>query len=302
MWYAYDGGRLWKIIVPYALRAVWTDPTNSYKILRRFLGMIKEDIKGKPYSKPFSLILAIPGFMRAMQADFRRLMMKLQPARIPNLAGDRAVEWSWMAARIPAGPGEALDFGIGNSYLALIAARSGFNVVAVDMKPVKWHYTHPDLRFIQGDILKLALPEKQYDLVINCSAIEHVGLSGRYGVTNERSDGDLAAMARLRSLLKPGGVMLLTIPVGLDKVFAPLCRVYGAERLPQLLSDFTIESEEFWVKDNSNRWVLSDKETALGYSASMGSWNVSRNISALGCFVLRRPDNHQCSNLSEEIK
>ncbi len=66
--------------------------------------------------------------------------------------------------------------------------------------------------------------------------------------------------------------MLLTIPVGQDAVFAPLCRVYGAQRLPQLLSGYRVEKDVFWMKDTENRWVLCDSDTALNFKASAGSW------------------------------
>jgi 2-polyprenyl-3-methyl-5-hydroxy-6-metoxy-1,4-benzoquinol methylase len=208
---------------------------------------------------------------------------------VVNLLGDRDIEWSWIASQMPSGPGEALDFGPGSSHLGLIAAQRGFNVTAVDLEPVQWPYVHPQLRFVQGDILKLSLPKEHFDLVINCSTIEHVGLAGRYGVTEDRPDGDLEAMARLRELMKPGGVMLLTIPVGQDAVFAPLCRVYGAQRLPRLLEGYIVEKEVFWVKGSENRWTLCNKETALNFEASAGSWNALQNVYALGGFILRAP-------------
>ncbi|MGB9591418.1 MAG: methyltransferase domain-containing protein, partial [Candidatus Kryptoniota bacterium] len=140
-------------------------------------------------------------------------------SRVINLLGDRDIEWSWVTAQMPLGPGEALDFGPGGSYLGLIAAQRGFNVTAVDIEPVQWPYIHPQLHFVQGDILRLPLPKERFDLVINCSTVEHVGLVGRYGVTEDRPNGDLEAMARLKELMKPGGIMLLTIPVGQDAVF-----------------------------------------------------------------------------------
>lgn len=205
---------------------------------------------------------------------------------IPNLAGDRDIEWSWVSSQIPSGEGEALDFGPGGSFLGLIAAQRGFKVTAVDLVPIQWDYVHPRLQFICGDILKLSLPTKHFDLVINCSTIEHVGLAGRYGVTQNNPDGDLEAIAHLREIMKPGGTMLLTIPVGRDAVFAPFHRVYGAQRLPRLLKGYTVEKEAFWVKDSQNRWMLTDRETALDFKASAGSWNPLRNYYALGCFVL----------------
>lgn len=206
----------------------------------------------------------------------------------PNLAGDRDIENSCILAEMGHGPGEALDFGCGRSSLGLVAARRGYNVAAIDLEPVWWSYIVPNLRFVQGDLLKIEFPPQSFDLVINCSTVEHVGLSGRYGVSENRHDGDLEAMARLRGLMKSGGMMLLTIPVGQDAVFAPLHRVYGGKRLPQLIEGYKVKREAFWVKDNQNRWMMCDKETALNFKASSRSWDPLWNVYALGCFVLRR--------------
>ncbi|OHB70915.1 MAG: hypothetical protein A2W17_04020 [Planctomycetes bacterium RBG_16_41_13] len=95
-------------------------------------------------------------------------------------------------------------------------------------------------------------------------------------------------MSKLRDLMKPGGIMLLTIPVGRDAVYDPLHRVYGMKRLFHLLDGYAIEKEAFWIKDRENRWVICNKETALNFKTSAGSWNPLQNIYALGCFVLRK--------------
>jgi SAM-dependent methyltransferase len=212
-----------------------------------------------------------------------RKLVELDWARTGlGLTGDRDVEWSWIASQMPSGPGEALDFGSGGGRTGIVAVQRGFNVTAVDLEWTSWPYSHPRLRFVQGDILKLSLPEEHFDLVINCSTVEHVGLPGRYGVREHRRDGDLEAMGRLRSLMKPGAVMLLTIPVGRDAVFVSFHRVYGAKRLPALLEGYAVEGEEYWVKNSRNTWVLSDKCGALAREAG-------RRLYALGCFVLRRP-------------
>ena len=89
--------------------------------------------------------------------------------------------------------------------------------------------------------------------------------------------------------MKPGAVMLLTIPVGQDALFAPLCRVYGEQRLPLLLEGYAVEDASYWVKDNKNQWVLSTQDAALSFKASAGSWDPLENVYGLGCFVLRKP-------------
>lgn len=203
-----------------------------------------------------------------------------------NLLGDRDIEWSWVASQMPQGPGEALDFGNGGSYLGLIAAQRDFKVIAVDLGSVQWFYKHPGLCFVRGDILKLPLPKEHFSLIINCSTVEHVGIVGRYGVTENRVDGDLEAMKRLRDLMKPNGLMILTIPVGQDTFIAPLHRVYGKMRLPKLLEGYRVVKEVFWEKDNENRWVVVDKEVALNFKPLSTTQDAMGNIYALGCFIL----------------
>lgn len=173
-----------------------------------------------------------------------------------------------------------MDFGPGGSNLGLLAARRGFDVTAVDLEQTCWPYMHSRLRFVQGDILKMSFPPQYFDLVINCSTVEHVGLSGRYGVKFPNPDGDLKAMSLIRSWLKPGGLMLLTIPVGRDSVFIPMHRVYGVERLPRLLNGYSVEKKEFWLKDREMGWVIAKEEDALAGVAAIDFYG-------LGCFLLR---------------
>lgn len=203
-----------------------------------------------------------------------------------NLAGDRDVEYSFVAAQMPHGPGEALDFGCRDSYLSLIAAFRGFRVMALDLERQVFPWHHPRVHFIGDDLFKLALPQNQFDLIINCSSVEHVGLVGRYRVTEERPNGDLEAMEHLRKLMRSEGMMLLTIPVGQDSVFLPLHRVYGRERLPRLLEGYRVIHEEFWVKDLENRWVPCKKETALEFKPFAKSSSPSEVCYALAGLVL----------------
>ena len=202
---------------------------------------------------------------------------------VPNLEGDRDIEYSWVAANMAQGPGRVLDFGCGTSWMGLLAARRGFDVTAVDLEQISWAYEHSALRFARADVTELALPPDSLDLIINCSSVEHVGLQGRYGVSNGHADGDLEVMALLRTLLKPGREMLLTIPVGRDRVFAPKHRIYGEERLPRLLDGWEVVKSEYWGKDGSNRWSASDEGAALAREPL-------DHYYGLGLFVVRRPE------------
>jgi len=206
---------------------------------------------------------------------------KFQAKKEVDLDGDRDVEWSWVAARIPDNVGKVMDFGAGNSFLSMIAALKGNDVTAVDMGPCNWLYKHDKIEYIQGDLVKMDFAKESFDLIINCSVIEHVGLAGRYGYDEDTGDGDLECMEYIKSITKPGGKMLLTLPVGQDAVFAPMHRVYGNERLPKLLAGWDVDSEEYWTKSSGNKWVETDKEKALKAA-------VEEKLYGIGLIVLKK--------------
>src|ERR1700685_944057 len=130
----------------------------------------------------------------------------------PDLLGDRDIEWSYIAARLPQGHGYVLDFGCGYGNMSIHALQKGHRVLALDLEANVFPWFHPNVELISGDLLKLDLPEKVFDFILNSSTVEHVGLSGRYGIAFEETDGDLTAMRKLGKLLKASGRMLMTIP------------------------------------------------------------------------------------------
>ena len=294
--YAFAGGRHWKMIISYAFFASIISPGNSINVFRYLFRILRAGANEGIYDhRAFyqKLWVMIDTALRPVtfsRETLQKIVWNIKGVgrpRMPNLLGDRDIEWSWIAAQMPSGPGEALDFGPGGSSLSLIATMKGYKVTAVDLQEINPPYWDPNLRFVEGDILKIPMAQERFDLVINCSSVEHVGMAGRYGVTKNVESGDLEVMKRLRELMKPEGVMLFTIPVGRDAVFAPFCRVYGKVRLPQLVEGYRIEKESYWVKGLDNRWVLSGKKEALNFNALANSPNPLRNMYALGCFVLK---------------
>jgi len=196
-----------------------------------------------------------------------------------DLAGDRWVEWSFCFARMANGPGTTLDFGADIGFLSLAAAQRGHQVTALDRELSHLDYEHPSVEHVVADILDRPLSDRRFDQILNCSSVEHVGLSGRYGST-DRPDGDLEAMEIMAGMLAPRGRMLLTVPVGHDAVWPPLHRIYGERRLPRLLASYTTEEEQFWRKDPlRKRWTRCARAEALAVESSDAFY-------ALGLFVL----------------
>ena len=211
----------------------------------------------------------------------KKIYRKVTGKSTPNLLGDRAIEFAFINSQLPLKGRNILDFGSGGSPLSLTAYLKGHKVTAIDLLPFQYKYKI-NMQFVQDDILTTnKLKENYFDTIINCSSIEHIGLSGRYGVINNISDGDIYAMAQLRKLLKKNGLMLMTIPMGKDKTINGMHRIYGKKRLPILLSGFIVLKEIYWIKNSDNLWIEAKKTVALNTEGSEIDY-------ALGCFVLKK--------------
>lgn len=92
-----------------------------------------------------------------------------------------------------------------------------------------------------------------FDTVVAISSLDHDGL-GRYG-DPLNPDGDLASMSKIARMVKPGGYMFITVPIGSDMVVFNLLRRYGPIRLPMLLdaaAGFTVVDKLGWVEEKFN--------------------------------------------------
>ncbi len=228
------------------------------------------------------------GVRRSLQMIKRRFSGPDSTTVRIDIGGERNIEWSFLSGEMGEGPGEALDFGCEQGYLSLAAAQRGYQVIANDLEPQAFCWVHPNVKFVQGDFLKLELPKNHFDLVIDCSSVEHVGVAGRYGISVNEEDRDIAVMRRFEEILKPCGKVLMTVPCGQDTVMAPWCRVYGAERLPRLFGSLRCTKEVFWHKNRFNQWTQCDRQTALSFTPRNDKTNPHGCAYNLGCFVLQK--------------
>ncbi|MFJ7246243.1 class I SAM-dependent methyltransferase [Kitasatospora sp. NPDC098652] len=98
----------------------------------------------------------------------------------------------------PPGCGAALDVGCGDGLLAAKLARRCGRVVGVDSDPgmvARARAAYGEVTFLEGDFLTLDLPDGGFDFVCSVTAVHHMDLT--------------TALARMRELLRPGGVLVV---------------------------------------------------------------------------------------------
>lgn len=77
-----------------------------------------------------------------------------------------------------------------------------------------------------------------FHVVVSASSLDHDGL-GRYG-DPIAPDGDVLTMRALLAALAPGSTVIISVPVGPDRIIWNLMRVYGRDRLPRLLDGYEV--------------------------------------------------------------
>ncbi len=148
------------------------------------------------------------------------------------------------------------DVGGAESLIGLSLAATGHDVTVVE--PAGYPYEHPNLTVVHQTLDDFA-PAEPFDAVILLSAIEHFGL-GAYTDNGELdADADLAAMKRVRELLAPDGLVVLTTPFGPAAV-NDLERTYDEERLRRLFEGFEIEHGLVGSRVDDVTWTVTGSE------------------------------------------
>ena len=151
-----------------------------------------------------------------------------------------------------------------------------FQVVTVEYNSLTYNYSssHSFIRTVSGsEFSAFYLNEaSSFDIALSVSSFDHDGL-GRYG-DPLNPDGDIEAMGKVLSILKPGGLLFLTVPVGPDVVVFNLHRRYGPVRLPALLNLLPTDEDALFpadVRSTCSCIVISNAEVSTCASTSAAS-------------------------------
>ncbi|OGR42746.1 MAG: hypothetical protein A2X35_02000 [Elusimicrobia bacterium GWA2_61_42] len=181
-------------------------------------------------------------------------LLPLKKRLLTPVITERIVEIPFVLRNLPPAPCKVLDFGSTSSPLVLEMASIGYKVTGVDLRP--YGFTHPNLEFYIGDFAERRSDPDAYDAVTAVSSVEHCGLES-YGASTKES-GDKKIVGLFRKILKPKGVLLLTVPYG-RRGENEGYRVYDKERLEDLLEGFELRQKLLYAWNPEEQWVLSDE-------------------------------------------
>jgi len=178
---------------------------------------------------------------------------------------ERIIEYSFIIEKLASTTkGKVLDVGCTARINCLPAtlASLGWQVWGIDMREFK--FNHTNFKFVFGDIRETDFPDNFFDAVYAVSTLEHIGLNGRYGVTNEDPKGDAKAATEIARILRPDGVLLCTLPYAREvKIIRRLQKIYDKSSLDRLFSNWTRRDERWYYQKDDSYWTLLSEEDAL---------------------------------------
>jgi SAM-dependent methyltransferase len=171
------------------------------------------------------------------------------------LVNERIIEQPYVFAAVAAAAGgkpqRVLDVGGAESTVGLSLASLGHDVTIVD--PRGCRLAHPQLTAVPARLEDLPDDGEEFDIAVVLSAIEHFGLE-HYGTPRGVERADLEALAHIRRRLRPGGTLVLTVPIGTPAVDA-FQRTYDLAGVRELVADWEVRDLTVVRQRDRLTWV-----------------------------------------------
>lgn len=142
-----------------------------------------------------------PHHLGGWDAEWAQYVGEDIPALVEYFRGD-VVLGKAFARWLPPG-GRVLEAGCGFGYWVSILSERGYRAIGLDTSAVALRMGRERLRDVDlllGNILRMPFPEGTFDGVVSLGVVEHF------------EEGPDAALSELRRVLRPGGMLLLSVP------------------------------------------------------------------------------------------
>jgi SAM-dependent methyltransferase len=132
---------------------------------------------------------------------------------------ERAVEFGWVRHHLSTG--DVLDAGSALNHQVILdrvlPVVSSLTILTLEPEERSW--PERGVRYLYQDLRRLEIPDGTFDMAVSLSTLEHVGLDNSRFYDSHAPQGNpddeaQRAMGELARVVKPGGVLLITVPFG----------------------------------------------------------------------------------------
>jgi SAM-dependent methyltransferase len=164
---------------------------------------------------------------------------------------------AWLSRRLAQiRPQQHVD--IGSSVMMIGVLSAQLPMIFVDYRPLQ--VALPGLSSVGGDLARLPFADGTLTSVSSLHVIEHIGL-GRYGDPID-AQGSRHAARELARVIKPGGRLFVSVPVGRERVCFNAHRVFAAQTIVSYFQGLRLE--RFALVDDAGRFSENAALEAAG--------------------------------------
>ncbi len=194
---------------------------------------------------------------------------KLLPDRYGVRLDERVIEYPWFFAGLPSRPGKLLDAGsvLNFDYILERPSLQNKQIFISTLAPEsRRQLARPNVSQVYEDLRDTCFKDNYFDWVVSLSTLEHIGLDNTRFYTSDaskeehRTDAYLLVVKELKRVLKPGGVLYVSVPFGRYRNHRWL-QVFNAAMVDAVLRVFAPAS---YVEDHfryeRDGWHVSSRE------------------------------------------
>lgn len=134
--------------------------------------------------------------MDEIREDFDRIALLTE-----HHGGASGIHHKYVLPHLPSYCENALEVGCGTGEFTRILAERARRVVAVDLSPQmirlarQQSIDYPNIEYVEGDVLRLSLPDESYDCIVSLATLHHLPLE--------------QGVLKMKAALKQGGVLII---------------------------------------------------------------------------------------------
>lgn len=198
---------------------------------------------------------------------------------------ERFIEYSWAIKNLKESDKRILDVGCGDSLFDCKLAALGYEVYVIDLG-LQYVAQESKYHFLQADIVHAPFKDQSFDKIHAISTIEHID-EGK----PEHSKNQIAGMINMCRILKNGGGLVLTMPLG---DYDGACNLIRFEKLLETARDNGLRydaREHYIVQGRKWERISGDKamkkvESILNKKENIVCLSFTKNLD-----MLREGDN-----------
>lgn len=194
------------------------------------------------------------------------------PNQLPEGYGyrldERIIEYPWFFSRCPRNAGVLLDAGsvLNYSHIQHHPSLKTKKVFISTLAPEAYCYWREGVSYVFEDLRSSCFRDNYFDWIVSLSTIEHIGLDNTMLYTDDASKNEncattyMAAVMEYHRMLKPGGVLYLSVPFGKHEN-RRWFQIFDGAMVDDLVAAFNPSKKEIrYFKYEALGWKSSTRE------------------------------------------